>query len=132
MHPKKLENLLELSPDERYGYFVRKFGDSRVAYGLTVKGKGWVLFVENEGGREIFPIWPHEEVAREAMREEHRTMGAIPTEISLEGFEKHCVPDQTERGALFGVFYSLDSFGILIEPKDLLHDVMFEYRELYG
>ena len=34
MHPKEIENILKLTPFERYQYFIRKIADWEIAYSL--------------------------------------------------------------------------------------------------
>jgi len=57
---KKIENILRMSEDERYNYFIRKVADFEELWGLN--DDGWALLGDNDDNR-IFPVWPEKEFA---------------------------------------------------------------------
>lgn len=46
MHPKQLENVLKLSADERYYYFIRKVADFETAWVAEISDRGTFLWPE--------------------------------------------------------------------------------------
>ena len=114
MHKKQIDNLLEQSPEERYEYFVRYCADFEQVWGLVLGNDTWVIF-KGVDGDEIFPVWPHVDLAEVCCFEEHKEMGAKPQAISLNSFIKNCVPDMVSDGVYFGVFYDNKREGLAVE-----------------
>ena len=118
MHEKQIENLLKQSPEERYEYFVRYCADFEQVWGLVVGDDNWVIF-KDANGDEIFPLWPHSDLAEVCCFEEHKKMGAKPQAISLDSFIKNCIPDMVSGGVSFGVFYDNKREGLAVEGREL-------------
>lgn len=57
---KKIENILKMSEDERYDYFIRKVADFEQIWGLS--NDGWALLGDKDGN-QILPLWPEKEFA---------------------------------------------------------------------
>jgi hypothetical protein len=55
MHENKILNLLSLSTEDRYTYFIRHCADFEQVWGLVVGEDNWVIFKDNEGDK-IFPL----------------------------------------------------------------------------
>jgi len=118
MHEKQIDNLLKQSPEQRYEYFVRYCADFEQVWGLVIGGDNWVIFKDADGD-EIFPIWPHPDLAEACCFEEHKKMGAKPQSISLESFIRNCVPDMVSDGVYFGIFYNNYREGLAVEGEAL-------------
>ena len=118
MHERQIENLLKQSPEERLAFFVRYSADFEVVWGLSVGADNWVVFRDGDGD-DVFPIWPHEDLADACCFEEHRAMGAKPQLIELEDFLSQCIPDMIEQQTLFGVFYDTNREGIAVDGDAL-------------
>lgn len=118
MHEKQVQNLLNQPPDERYEYFVRYCADFEKVWGLTVGDNNWVIFKDADGD-EIFPLWPHSELAEYCCFEEHKEMGAEPREISLDSFINNCIPDMVSDGVYFGIFYDVKREGLAVDGETL-------------
>ncbi|MCW8876713.1 MAG: DUF2750 domain-containing protein [Kangiellaceae bacterium] len=131
MHPKKIINLIALSPEERFDYFIRTCADSEKVWGLVVGEDNWVIFKDNKGD-EIFPLWPHKELAQECCFSEHVEMNAQPQMISFEVFVNECISDMEEHGVLFGIFYDKSREGYTCEPSKLKAQLIQEHEELWG
>jgi hypothetical protein len=61
MHPDKQKNILNLSPQERYGYFIRKVADFEEVWLIQDKGKYLTLADKDE--QIVIPVWPEKEFA---------------------------------------------------------------------
>lgn len=118
MHKKQIDNLSSLSPQERYKYFVRYCADFENVWGLTIGDDNWVIFKDEEG-EEIFPLWPHADLAEACCFEEHKTMGAKPQSISLDSFIQNCIPDMISDKVFFGIFYNRDREGLAVDGNTL-------------
>lgn len=118
MHSKKIENLLKLSDEERVDFFVRYCVDFGEVWGLVIGKDNWVTFIDSEQD-QIFPIWPHHDLALSCCFEEHKEMKAKPQSIKLETFLEKCVPDMLEQNIYFGVFYDENKKGLAIPAKEL-------------
>ncbi|OOZ37503.1 DUF2750 domain-containing protein [Solemya elarraichensis gill symbiont] len=114
MHEKQIENLLKQSPEERYTYFVRYCADFEQVWGLVVGDNNWVIFKDADGD-EIFPVWPHSDLAEVCCFDEQKEMGAKPQAISLDSFIRNCIPDMVSDGVYFGVFYNDKREGLAVE-----------------
>ena len=118
MHHKKIENLLKLSEDERLKFFVRYCADFEEVWGLVVEKDNWVTFTDSEND-QIFPIWPHYDLAEYCCFSEHKKIKAMPQSITLEVFLEKCVPDMKDANIYFGVFYDRNKKGLAISPDKL-------------
>ena len=66
MHEKQIVNLLKQSVEQRYEYFIRYCSDFEQVWGLVVEEDNWVIFKDNDGN-EIFPLWPHHDLAEKCV-----------------------------------------------------------------
>ena len=122
MHEKHIENLLNMSAQERVDYFVRRCAEVGVVWGLVVGEDNWVIF-KGPDGEEVFPLWPHEALAERCMFEEHRKMGAAPQAIAMASFLNRCIPDMAEQNVAFGVFFDLGQQALTL-PADTLKGLL--------
>ncbi|NNE22976.1 MAG: DUF2750 domain-containing protein [Rhizobiales bacterium] len=118
MHEKQIENLLKLSAQERLDYFVRHCADFEIVWRLVIGEDNWVIFKDHEGD-EVFPLWPHKDLAEVCCFDEHKQMGAKPQAITLTPFFEKCVPDMQSRNIYFGVFYDKGRKGLAVTPEEL-------------
>ena len=61
MHPDKIRNIENLSPEDRYGYFIRKVADTQEVF-LIQKDDQFVLLGDKDEYESI-PVWPEKEFA---------------------------------------------------------------------
>lgn len=118
MHERQIDNLLKLSPEQRYEYFVRYCADFEQVWGLAVDEDNWVIFKDADGD-DIFPLWSHPDLAEACCFKEHKQMGAKPQAIGLESFIKNCIPDMVSDGVKFGIFYDKSREGLMLEGNVL-------------
>jgi len=125
-----MNNLIEYSPEERFDYFVRRCADFQEVWGLATECDNWIIFKDADG-EEVFPLWPHQELAQECMFQEHRDIGAGPQRIELTSFLQKCAPDMDQQGVRFGVFYDRARIGIAVEAKLLKEALTNEIRNIW-
>ncbi len=126
MHKDKIKNILNLSSEERYEYSIREIVKLGKVWAVATPDS-WVMFVD-ESGDEIFPIWPHQEVAELCIFEELKVIGYFIKPIELDSFLKYCIPDMKEDDILFGVFYNEKRETLAITPDKLKIDLDEEYN----
>lgn len=129
MAPKQIDNLINHSPQERYDYFLRNCADLEQVWGLVVGEDNWVIFKDADGD-EVFPVWPHSELAEVCCFEEHRKMGAMPQAIKLTSFIENCVPDMIADHIYFGVFFDNEGEGLAIDGGALKAELEAEVASL--
>lgn len=127
LHDDQVQNLIKQSPEQRYEYFVRSCAELGQVWGLSVGESNWIICKEADGD-EVFPLWPHPDLAEACCFSEHRQMRAKPRAISLESFLQNCVPDMISEGVLFGVFYDKKREGIVVEGEILQSEIEEELR----
>lgn len=131
MHAKQVDNLLRFSDDERLEYFIRYCSDFEKIWGLSVGKDNWIVF-KNSDGDEIFPVWPHHDLAEYCCFEEHKEMGASPQSILFKDFIEKCIPDMLEQNILFGVFFNLNRAAEIVNPNILKKKLEEEHESLWG
>lgn len=127
MQETQIQNLLKQSPEQRYDYLIRYCVESQQVWGLSVGDDNWIISKEAEGD-EVFPLWPHQDLASACCFEEHQQMGAKPKAISLQSFLDNCVPDMISEGVLFGVFYDKKRSGLVVEADVLRAEIEDEIK----
>ena len=117
-HPKQIENLLSYSPEQRFDFFIRYCTDFEQVWGLAVGEDNWVIFKDGEGD-EVFPVWPHPDLAEKCCFEEHKEMGATPQSIGLKSFIENCIPDMVSNKVVFGIFFDLEKQAMVVGGDEL-------------
>ena len=122
MHPKKTDNVIKLSNADRYDYSVREIVKLGKIWAISTP-EAWATFVDKSGD-EIFPIWPHREVAEICLLEEFKNIQDFSIEpIDYDKFKAFCIPDMIGDGILFGIFYNDQREAIAVAGEELLQDL---------
>jgi hypothetical protein len=129
MHEKQIENLLNYSEKERYEYFVRYCADWEKVWGLVTEEDSWVIF-KDETGDEIFPLWPHPDLAEICCFQEHKDMNVKPQSIDIYSFIEGAIPDMINHKVSFGIFFGQDRKGFIVKGE-VLKEVLEEEMEQY-
>lgn len=124
MNIHKIKNIINLNNDDRYSYSIREFVKLEKIWAISTPDS-WVTFVDNDGD-EIFPIWPHKEVAEICVFDEMKVKGFYVESIDYEKFKEFCIPDMFSDDIRFGVFYNENRQGNTIDGKGLLEDLKSE------
>lgn len=130
MHEKQISNLLKQSPKERYEFFIRYCAGFEEVWGLVVNEVNWIIFKDNEGD-EIFPVWPHKDLAEKCIFDEHNDIGAIPKSITLQSFLEMCAPDMASQNVYFGVFYDTKRQGLVVTADKIKADLQREVESIW-
>ncbi|MCT2561813.1 DUF2750 domain-containing protein [Chryseobacterium herbae] len=120
----KIENILKMSEDERYNYFVRKVADFEQIWGLS--DNGWAL-LGDDIGNQILPLWPEKEFAELCAVDQWKEHKAEP--IELDNFIEKWVPGMTKDKILINIFLTPKAKGTVISPADLYSDLQDELEQ---
>ncbi|MCW3167865.1 DUF2750 domain-containing protein [Chryseobacterium sp. 09-1422] len=121
---KKISEVLKMSLDEKYEYFIRKVADFELIWGLN--SDGWALYGDSKGNR-VLPLWPEKEFAEVCAVDEWKDY--IPEAIELENFLHKWVSGMTNDNTLISVFPTVISSGLIISPSDLNQDLLHESEQ---
>lgn len=121
---KKIENILRMSEDERYNYFIRKVADFEELWGLN--DDGWALLGDNDDNR-IFPVWPEKEFA--VIQAVDQWKNYKPEVIRLNNFIEKWIPGMTNDSTLVNVFLTPNAKGTVISPNDFYIDLQEELEQ---
>ncbi|SFD83724.1 Protein of unknown function [Chitinophaga sp. CF118] len=115
MNEHKVQSILKLSKEERYGYFVDKIVDFEKVWGLN--NDGWAILGDQENST-VMPFWPEEHFAERCISEEWK--GYKPQAISLQDFLDKWLPGMEKDNRLVAVFYFPElKENIIISPQEL-------------
>lgn len=124
MSSKKVDNILKLSSEDRYAYFVRKIADFEEVWGLY--NDGWALMADEEKN-EVFPFWPESEFAQLCAKDKWSSYE--PKSIDIHVFlEKWLVGMQRDKKNV-GVFYTPERKGVVVSAKELEVDLKEELSQ---
>lgn len=123
---KKIKNLVCLSDEDKYHYFIRKVVDFEQIWGLF--NDGWALLTD-ESGNTIFPFWPEKEIAEICATNEWD--GYEAKSISLDDFVEKWLPGLQNDSLLLNIFYVNQNKGKTVQPQDLLFDLNNEIEQYY-
>lgn len=130
MHDNQIQNLINLSAEERYEFFIRYCADFEEVWGLTVGEDNWVVF-KDYNGDEIFPIWPHADLAESCCFDEHKDLNAKPQLMKLDSFMKNCIPDMISANVYFGIFFNHKREGLTVDGVTLKNAIEEEVKSVW-
>ncbi len=121
---KKIVNILKMSEDERYNYFIRKVADFEELWGLS--DNGCALLGDNDGNR-VLPLWPEKEFAELCAVDQWQ--GYKPEVIELDNFIEKWIPGMLNDKTSINVFSTPNAKGTVILPNDLYSDLQDELEQ---
>lgn len=127
MHPDKVKNVLNMSGQDRYNYFVRKVADFQVVWGLFADG--WAT-AEDDNGHKVIVFWPEEEFANQCAVD--GWANCKPRSIGLDYFLKKWIPGMSNDGVRVGVFPTPVNQGVVVDPALLESAISAELEALEG
>ncbi len=126
MHKNKITNILNLSPDDRLDYFIRKVCDFEEVWGLF--NEGWAMS-ESVDGKKVISFWPEQNFASLCAIE--TWSGYEPKLIKLEDFTQKWLTGMEKDNVLVGVFQTPEDKAVVIFPAELgllLSDELENYQ----
>ncbi|WP_255462680.1 DUF2750 domain-containing protein [Galbibacter sp. BG1] len=122
---KKISNIINLSAQERYDYFIRKIADFEEVWGLY-DGDGWAMTMD-DGGRKAMPFWPEKEFAKLCAQNEWENYK--PKAIGLDDFIEKWLVGMYKDNLKAVVFYTPNNKGLIIYPHKLKDDLEEELEQ---
>lgn len=121
---KKIENILKMTDDERYDYFIRKVADFEQIWGLN--DNGWALLGDNDGN-QILPLWPEKEFAELCAVDQWKNYK--PESIELNNFLEKWIPGMINDKTLINIFLIPGANGSVVSPPTLESDLEDELEQ---
>lgn len=110
--PRELENVSQMTSQQRLQYFLSRVFEVEEVWGLA-DNQGWII--QEEGEKVLLRIWPYREFA-EACRFESdlRTQA-----ISLDHFYEHTLEMLIDRNICLDILSIPDAQGSIIDASEL-------------
>lgn len=121
---KKIENIVKMTEDERYDYFIRKVADFEQVWGLN--DNGWALLGDDDGN-QILPLWPEREFAELCAVDQWKNYK--PESIELDNFLEKWIPGMINAKTLINIFLTPDAKGSVVSPPTLESDLQDELEQ---
>ncbi len=124
MSNKKIENVLNLKPSDRYGYLIRKVADFEQIFLISDKNGDYVTCGNDE--TECIPVWPELEFAKEFLNANWKDFNVVLLE--LNPFLKWL--DRLEiEGYLIGGFPNREFNSIVVKPTEMKNHLIYEIEQ---
>lgn len=114
MHPSKVQNVLGMPGEQRFGYFIRKVADCEEVWGLF--DSGWAMAATDDG-RRLLPLWPEQEFASLCCVDEWQKYS--PKRIELQALLSQWLPGMQKDNILAAVFPTPADRGVVVSPESL-------------
>ncbi|SDF20868.1 Protein of unknown function [Mucilaginibacter pineti] len=121
---KGIENIINMNPEDRYLYFIRKITDFEEVWGLY--NEGWAT-ATNEENQQIVLFWPEKQFA--VLCAENILSSYEAKAINLTQFMETWLPGMIKDNAFPGIFYIPNGKGIVLEPEQVLIDINQELKQ---
>lgn len=127
MDSSDLEELFELSCEERYDYFLDTVLEEKEIWILVNKNSEFLKIYAEEDDFEYLPVWPSSELAA---RYTEGSTELSPKAITLPEFLRKWVPGLTKDRLEIGVFPSDDGTVWIASADELKKDIQDELSSM--
>ncbi len=124
MHPDKHKNIFNLSPQDRYGYFIRKVADFEEVWLIHEKGQ-YVTLGENEEQIAI-PVWPEKEFAKLMLMDDWK--GYTVESMNVHDFVEWLDTLEGEGYKIAG-FPGIDLKGVVVTADEMKNHIIYELQQ---
>lgn len=124
MHQSKMDNILNLSAEDRYGYFIRKVADFEEVW-LIKDQDGYVIFGDQENKTTI-GVFPEKEFAVLFLTDtwSNCVLESKDLNVFMEWLDKL----DNDKIQIAG-FPNKDLKAIVVEPKEMKSHLLFELQQ---
>lgn len=124
MHPSKMDNILNLSAEDRYGYFIRKVADFEEVW-LIKDQDGYAIFGDQENKTTI-GVFPEKEFAELFLTDtwSNCVLESKDLNVFMEWLDKL----ENDNIQIAG-FPNKDLKAIVVEPKEMKSHLFFELQQ---
>ncbi len=125
MNQKQFDQVILLSAQKRYDYFIGKVADWEELW--TLKSlDGFVMFSDSVG-QECIPVWPHPDYA--AALAKGSWSDCEPERLDLGNFIDKWIPGMINDNRMVVVFPTPNEKGGVVHPEDLKGDLLKETQQ---
>jgi hypothetical protein len=124
MHPDKLKNILNLSPQDRYGYFIRKVADTEEVW-MIKESEEYVTLGDNDEQVTI-PVFPEKEFAELLLTDDwsNCTVETLDVRQFMEWLDKL----QQEKVKI-AAFPTEDFNAVVVKPDEMKNHLLYELQQ---
>ncbi|WP_196893076.1 DUF2750 domain-containing protein [Aureivirga marina] len=126
IHHKEIENVLKLSPFERYKYFIKKVADIEELW--TIVDENNKFSIAEIDNKKLISFWSAKEYIKSNLEESWEN--EIPFKMNLDYFESKIIPLIEEKELLINVFSINGKSGFVVSLREFIRDLN-EELELY-
>jgi len=124
MHPEKLKNIQNLTPQERYGYLIRKAADFQEVWLIQENGKYVTLGDKEE--QITIPVWPEKEFTELMLTDSWKYYGV--KSISVHDFIEWL--DELEKeGYKIAGFPSASLNSVVVSADEMKNHLIHELQQ---
>lgn len=124
MHPDKLTNISNLSPADRYGYFIKKVADFQQVWLIQDNGQ-YVTLGDNTEELSI-PVWPEKEYAELLLTDDWK-------DFTVESMEVHEFMDWLDQLQLENIkvagFPLTNLNAVVVNADEMKNHLLYELQQ---
>jgi len=125
LHKREIENVLVLSPFEKYKYFLKRVADEEEMWSL--ENEEGELAIAELNDKLVISFWSSKEFAE--MCVEGNWKNFKPTKIDLSYFEVELIPIIIDNGYLLNIFPRYNKSGFVVSIDEFLRDLNEELEK---
>ena len=124
MHSDKQNNVLNLSPQDRYGYFIRKVADLEEVW--LIQSNGQYVTLGDKDKQIAIPVWPEKAFAELMLTDDWKRH-------VVESMEVHAFIDWLDRleeqGYRIAGFPSTNLQGVVVSADEMKNHLIYELQQ---
>jgi hypothetical protein len=124
MHPDKIKNILALSAEDRYGYFIRNVADFEEVW--LIKHNDKFVMLGDKAEQLVIPVWPEKEFAELLLTKEWETY--IVEKMDLSDFMIWLDKLNQENINLAG-FPKDDLTAVVVNAEEMKNHLIYELQK---
>jgi len=125
LRKREIENVLVLSPFERYKYFIKRVADEEEMWSL--ENEEGELAIAELNDKLVISFWSSKEFAE--MCVEGNWKNFKPIKIDLSYFEAEVIPAIMDNGYLLNIFSKYNKSGFIVSIDEFLRDLNEELEK---
>ncbi len=123
MHPDKQKNILNLSPQDRYGYFIRKVADIEEVW--LIHDKDQYVTLGDKEQQIAIPVWPEKQFAELMLADNWKdyTVKCIEVHDFIDWLDK------LEEGYRIAGFPSAELKAVVVSADEMKNHLIHELQQ---
>lgn len=124
MHPDKQKNILNISPQDRYGYFVTKVADFEEVW--LIQENGQYVSLGDKEEQIAIPVWPKKEFAELMLTGDWE--GYTVESMNVHDFVEW-LDTLEEEGYKIAGFPDIDLKGVVVTADEMKNHLIYELQQ---